>query len=305
MAKFPSHLLGKPGIHDGVTVESSVFHRETSLPSTLTPYRLARTWFTVASTAASFTLPLVCSFTSVAAAAHSGSRLQKTPCTLKGYANSRHTYFNCCAHFHPVQWNHTWETLRVQLYESCDAPPSHIHFPILHLSCPSPPWMPAPCSSLKTWQRKHSAQMLRVNIHIEPELWGRTSWGSPMTWFSSSEVSQVKRLKALWLKKVSGTKHLLFAVSTPGSIKLNHPNIFTVKDILVKVVVCQLNHVLLTWTVTSALSFVTLNLRLQLGQKEHYHHSKYTYSNNQFYILTKFWILLLSENYFTQIGNIP
>ena len=84
MAKFPSHLLGRPGIHDGVTVESCVFHRETSLPSTLTPYRLARTWFPVASTAASFTLPFVCSFTSVAAAAHSGSRLQKTPCTLKG-----------------------------------------------------------------------------------------------------------------------------------------------------------------------------------------------------------------------------
>jgi hypothetical protein len=53
-------------------------------------------------------------------------------------------------------------------------------------------------------------------------------------------------LKALGMNGLSGRKHSLFAVSTPWSIKLNHPNVITVKDILVKAVVRQLYHILLT-----------------------------------------------------------
>lgn len=48
------------------------------------------------------------------------------------------------------------------------------------------------------------------------------------------------------LRKRLGSEHLLFAVSTPGGVKLNHPNVFTVKNVLVKAVVRQLDHVFLT-----------------------------------------------------------
>lgn len=61
-------------------------------------------------------------------------------------------------------------------------------------------------------------------------------------------------LEVLWPSYTLGWRHLLFAVSTPRSIKLNHPNVFTVKDILIKGVIRQLYHVFLTWTITSALS---------------------------------------------------
>lgn len=62
-------------------------------------------------------------------------------------------------------------------------------------------------------------------------------------------------------------------MSTPWSIKLNHPNIFAVKDILIKGVIRQLDHVLFTRTVASALSQQQEMLNDYLVKNQH-HYSK-------------------------------
>uniref|UniRef100_A0ABI7X485 V-type proton ATPase subunit C n=1 Tax=Felis catus TaxID=9685 RepID=A0ABI7X485_FELCA len=106
---FVESVLREARIPDEVTAENSAYSSETFAIWTLTPYRPARTWLTVASTAASFTFPLVCSFTSVAAAAHSGSRLWKNICTLKVRLNRQHEHFNRDAHLCPIQSHRAWK----------------------------------------------------------------------------------------------------------------------------------------------------------------------------------------------------
>lgn len=140
---MPSYHTGRLGTLAEVRVENTgVFLRETSLTDTLTPYRLARNWFAVASTAASFTFPCVCSLTSVAAAAHSGSRLQKNICTLKRF-NSWHRYFSWGVHVCPGLWKHTWTHLCACVARSNTALPRFPPGPFVTALPKSGRWLPA------------------------------------------------------------------------------------------------------------------------------------------------------------------
>lgn len=102
-------------------------------------------------------------------------------------------------------------------------------------------------------------------LHTElGRLRGDTGSSAPRPALQSQQVNAHSRHIAL---KAHAPKHLLFAVSTPRSIELNHPNIFAVENVLIKGVIRQLNHVLLTRTFASTLSFATLNVNYDRVQK--------------------------------------
>lgn len=76
-------------------------------------------------------------------------------------------------------------------------------------SCPSQRWMPAPCSSLKIWQKKHSAQMAEVSHSLRARRLGENILGITydlIQLFRTEPGEQTKctvTLKSTWYKALT------------------------------------------------------------------------------------------------------